>query len=258
LVERPAASLTPRSAPALGRRFRIGTSGWHYKHWFGNFYPSKIRTADLLTHYAQRFDTVELNGTYYRLPTPETVRVWYETSPKGFLFAFKASRFLTHNKKLKDPQDPLSRVLRSAEGLREKLGPILFQLPPFWRVNPDRLRDFLRALPRGFEFVFEFRNPTWYVEPVYDLLRARGCGLCLYDMQGYQSPRLVTSSLLYVRFHGAETKYGGSYPAARLRAWANWLKKAVTPGRQCLIYFNNDPEGHAPKDARVLKGMLGT
>jgi uncharacterized protein YecE (DUF72 family) len=243
-------------APAPRILTRVGTSGWHYRHWLGNFYPTKYRAADLLTYYAERFDTVELNGTYYRLPSPETVRSWYETSPKGFLFGFKASRFLTHNKKLKDPDDPLRRVLRCAEGLHEKLGPVLFQLPPFWQLNFDRLRAFVDILPKGFEFVFEFRNPTWFVEPVYDLLRRHGCGLCLYDMQGYQSPKVITSSLVYVRFHGAETKYGGRYPLPRLRTWARWLGDVSRAGRRTLVYFNNDPEGHAPINAQELKDLL--
>jgi uncharacterized protein YecE (DUF72 family) len=234
---------------------RIGTSGWHYMHWRGNFYPKEMAPAHFLEEYIRHFDTVELNGTFYNLPAPATVRDWYRSTPAHFLFSFKASRFLTHNKKLKDPREPLRRVLRCAEGLKEKLGPILFQLPPHWRLNLERLQAFLKILPKDFEYVFEFREPSWYIEPVYEALRGVKAGLCMYSMAGQATPVVFTSRLVYLRFHGAEGKYNGNYPTPQLRAWAASIKR-WSRGRRVLAYFNNDPQGHAPKNAQELKDLL--
>jgi uncharacterized protein YecE (DUF72 family) len=234
---------------------RIGTSGWHYKHWRGNFYESTCPPREYLSVYLTRFDTVEINGSYYRLPTPETLRAWYENTPKDFLFTFKASRFLTHNKKLKDAQDPLNRVLRCAEILRDKLGPILFQLPPHWRINLERLKEFTALLPKVFEYAFEFREPSWFCEPVYDILKSRNLSFCVYSMKGEDSQRAFTGDTVYVRMHGAEGKYHGNYPMDVLRRWANDIR-AWSKTRRVLVYFNNDPEGHAHRNAQELKDLL--
>ena len=234
---------------------RVGTSGWHYMHWRGNFYPQDLTPKHFLSHYITRFETAELNGTFYRLPTPEAVREWYRATPRRFLFSFKASRFLTHNKKLKDPREPLRRIFKCAEGLKEKCGPILFQLPPHWGVNLERLNSFLKILSKDFEYVFEFREPSWYAEPVYDALRKQKISLCLYSMAGQDRPIVLTSKLVYIRFHGAEGKYNGSYPLEQLRPWAKSIRD-WSRGRRVLAYFNNDPQGHAPKNAQELKELL--
>jgi len=234
---------------------RIGTSGWHYNHWRGNFYAEKTPSSQMFERYIRAFDTVELNGTYYRLPEPGAVRNWYRAAPEGFLFAFKGSRFLTHNKKLKDPQEPLRRIFRAAKGLKEKLGPILFQLPPHWRVNLERLRAFLKVLPKDFEYVMEFREPSWFCDPVYEALREHQVAFCMYSMAGVPSPKVITSNTVYIRFHGASGKYNGDYPAAELQAWATDIRRWAH-GRTVFAYFNNDPQGHAPKNARELKHLL--
>src|ERR1051326_3456618 len=150
---------------------RIGTSGWHYKHSIGKFYPEKFPASKMLAYYYGKFDTVEINNSFYMLPKIETLSAWREATPRNFEFAIKASRFLTHNKKLKEPEHALNNFLPRAEALGEKLGPILFQLPPKWRLNLDRLEEFLEALPTYHRYTFEFREPSWLVQPVYDLLQ---------------------------------------------------------------------------------------
>src|SRR5439155_684405 len=142
----------------------IGTSGWHYKHWCGPFYKKNLLASKMLACYVRLFDSVEINNSFYKLPSEQTFQTWRESVPPNFCFAVKASRFITHNKKLKDPENALNNFLPRAEALKEKLGPILFQLPPRWRVNLERLDEFLRALPRNHHYAFEFREPSWITE----------------------------------------------------------------------------------------------
>src|SRR5215831_8521833 len=162
----------------MGAEIRIGTSGWHYKHWRGPFYPERFPAAKMLDFYKERFDTIELNNTFYRLPPERGVCAWRDSTPDYFLFAVKGSRFLTHMKKLKDPELGLERFFERVDLLGPKLGPILFQLPPFWDLDLERLDVFLRALPRRGRYAFEFRNPTWHVRPVYDLLTRHDAAFC--------------------------------------------------------------------------------
>jgi len=233
----------------------IGTSGWHYKDWLGRFYPPKTPAERFLEIYSHTFGTVELNGVFYRLPKPEMVKGWYERSPKGFLFAYKASRYLTHMKKLADPESALRLMFQRADLLREKLGPILYQLPPFFPQNLQRLKTFFKALPRGYAHVMEFRHPTWFTPAVYELLEKARVSLCLYDMQGEPSPQVLTGPLAYVRFHGTQGKYAGSYPAVALRTWARKID-AWRRSRTAYAYFNNDAKGHAIQNALSLKEMV--
>jgi len=239
-----------------GRKIRVGCSGWQYKHWRGGFYPAELPTSRWFAHYALTFDTVEVNNSFYRLPPAETFAKWREQASPHFLYAVKASRFLTHMKKLKDPEDPLARFFDNARHLGPHLGPILFQLPPRWPVNLDRLEIFLRALPRGYRHTVEFRETSWYDERVYELLRRHNVALCLHDMHGSASAKMVVGPFIYVRFHFGTKKYGGRYPDDRLDEWAEWLAARAREGLHVFAYFNNDTGGHAPRDAVRLRRRI--
>ncbi len=240
------------------RRARIGCSGWQYRHWAGDFYPRELPQSRWLQHYAASFDTVELNNSFYRLPGRSTFAGWRVRSPSGFLFAVKASRYLTHNRRLMNPAEPLRRLWDSAAGLEEKLGPVLYQLPPRWKRNLERLAAFLEALPAGRPQAVEFRDPSWYTEEVYELLESRGVAMCLHDMSGSASPLREVGPFTYVRFHGSGARYGGRYPDAELERWAARLGDELRRGRDVYGYFNNDVGGHAPRDAVRLRERLGS
>ena len=239
-------------APAL----RIGCSGWQYKHWRGDFYPAGLPQSRWFAHYALTFDTVEINNSFYRLPPPETFARWRDQAPRRFLYAAKASRFLTHMKKLKDPEDPLARFFDNARELRPNLGPVLYQLPPRWPLNLERLEIFLKALPRQYRHTVEFRDPSWYDPRVFELLRRQKVALCLHDMEGSATGMDVVGPFVYVRFHFGTRKYGGRYPDAKLHAWAEWLAARSEEGIDVFAYFNNDTGGHAPRDAVRLRTMI--
>lgn len=232
---------------------RIGCSGWSYRHWKGGvFYPAGLRAQGELGFYASRFDTAEINGSFYRLPTDAAVDGWRERTPDDFLFAWKASRFLTHMKRLLDPEEPLALMWSRAERLGDKLGPVLFQLPPQMARNDERLARFLEVLPRRRRHAFEFRHPSWYDEAVFGLLRDAGAALCISDHHHAPAPWVETADWLYVRGHGPGGRYFGRYPDATLEDWARRLK-----GRDGCCYFDNDPEGAAPKDALKMKALMG-
>ncbi|GAB2547909.1 DUF72 domain-containing protein [Rufibacter soli] len=237
-------------------QFYIGTSGWHYNHWKGNFYPAGIASKQFTEYYLRYFKTVEINNSFYRLPTAETFAAWYASVPKDFLFAVKASRYITHMKKLKDPQQGLSLLLGNAQELKEKLGPILFQLPPAWRLNLDRFQDFLKALPSYHRYTFEFRDPTWYHEEVYKLLQEHNHAFCIYDLAGHQSPIEVTSDFVYIRLHGPEGKYAGSYSEEALQNWATHCRTWAWEGKDVYVYFDNDIGSHAPFNAIKLQELV--
>ena len=232
---------------------RVGCSGWQYKHWRGNFYPTELPLKDWFGHYARVFDTVEINNSFYRLPEAETFAAWKARAPAGFLFAVKASRFLTHMKKLKDPEEPLQRFFSRARALGRHLGPVLYQLPPGWKLDLDRLRHFLDLLPRDVTHVLEFREPTWHTPVVYELLEGHRVSLCLHDMPGSATGRMRVGPSVYVRFHGASGRYGGSYRDDRLAEWAEWLQESVRAGTDVFAYFNNDIGGYAPENALTLR-----
>jgi uncharacterized protein YecE (DUF72 family) len=235
---------------------RVGCSGWQYKHWRNEFYPPDLPVSRWFDHYATRFDTVEINNSFYRLPERATFERWAARAPGGFLFAVKASRFLTHMKKLKDPEGPLDLLMSRARGLARHLGPVLYQLPPGWKLDLGRLEHFLHALPRRRRHVLEFREPTWYAEPVLRMLEDRGVALCLHDMAGSATGRRVVGPFVYVRLHGATGTYSGSYPDDRLAAWADWLHEQRMRGVDVFVYFNNDIGGHAPRNAVTLRRFL--
>jgi uncharacterized protein YecE (DUF72 family) len=236
----------------------IGTSGWVYKHWMGVFYPDKTPGEKLLPFYAERFRTVEVNFSYYRLPERSVFEAWRKQTPDDFLFAVKGSRYLTHMKKLKDPEQPLERLMQSAGGLQEKLGPILFQFPRWWSVNRERLRQFLETLGAypGQRYAFEFRHRSWLAPEVYDLLQQHNAALCL--PVGWDIPLEVrqTADWTYIRFHGAA---GGAigFSDEELTTWAGRVRSFLDQGVDVFAYFNNDPEGHAVHDAARLRDLLG-
>jgi uncharacterized protein YecE (DUF72 family) len=234
---------------------RIGCSGWQYKHWRGDFYPVKLAQHRWLEYYAARFNTVEINSTFYRLPEASAFSKWQRQAPPGFVYAVKASRFLTHMKKLKDPEEPVDRFLQRARKLRAGLGPVLFQLPPRWPVNLERLATFLRTLPPRHRYVIEFRDPTWYSDEVNALLERHGVARCLHDMEGSASGKTAVGPFVYVRFHGVE-KYSGSYADRILDDWADWLAARIRAGVPVYGYFNNDTGGHAPRDAARLRARI--
>lgn len=235
---------------------RIGTSGWHYKHWVGNFYPARTPGTKMLAHYIQQFDTVELNNSFYHLPKRPALEAWRNSTPKGFCFAVKGSRFLTHMKKLKDPELGLSRFLSCAEILEQKLGPILFQLPPHWEVDADRLRDFMGYLPTYHRYAFEFRNETWNTQEIYELLATHNMAYCVFDLAGYQSPIEVTADFCYIRLHGPGGKYQGSYSQDALRRWAERIEGWRAEEKTVYVYFDNDQAGYAAENALTLKQLV--
>jgi uncharacterized protein YecE (DUF72 family) len=236
---------------------RIGTSGYHYKHWVGTFYSPKTPASKMLEYYVRHFDTLELNNSFYRLPTIEAFESWRDATPKNFVFAVKASRFITHNKKLKDPENALDNILPRAEHLDKKLGPVLFQLPPKWKINLDRLEGLLKILPREHRYTFEFRELGWMTPEVNRLLERYNSAFCIYELAGYHSSFDVTADFAYVRLHGPEEgKYQGSYSPLQLRAWARRIDKWSAKLKAIYIYFDNDQAGYAAQNALELKKMV--
>jgi uncharacterized protein YecE (DUF72 family) len=234
---------------------RIGCSGWQYVHWRGLFYPAELPTSRWLEYYAERFDTVEINNTFYRLPEAPTFAAWAGRAPRGFLYAVKASRYLTHMKKLKDPREPIARFFTRARRLGATLGPVLYQLPPRWPVNVERLRAFVKRLPKQRLHAIEFREPSWYSDEVFAILNEHQIALCLHDMAGSASGKISVGPFVYARFHGAQ-KYSGRYSDDVLEGWADWLRAQRRSGRPVYAYFNNDVGGHAPVDAARLRTLL--
>jgi uncharacterized protein YecE (DUF72 family) len=235
---------------------RIGTSGWHYPHWRGVFYPEKLAASRWLDYYAQHFDTVELNSTFYRLPTENGLDTWRESSPRGFCFAAKGSRFLTHMKKLKEPAPGIAKFFERVDRLAGKLGPVVFQLPPWWEVNLERLAGFLEALPPRHKYAFELRNPTWHTDAVYRILRRYKAAFCIFEIAGFQSGLEITANFTYIRLHGPGGAYEGSYPEETLRAWARRIREWQRDLRAVYLYFDNDQAGYAVKNALRLKSLL--
>lgn len=234
-------------------RIHIGTSGWNYKTWKRLFYPEEVKQKDWLSQYAKSFDTVELNTSFYHIPKQSSVVNWAEQSPDNFLFSCKASRYLTHMKKLKDPQEGLERLWEVFAPFGQKLGPVLFQLPPGWGVNTERLTDFIGYLPARYRYTFEFRNQSWLCQEVYDLLGGNNINLCFYDFKQFRPPEVVTADFIYIRLHGPmETPYWGSYSDADLNSHARKIKQWSAEGKDVYCYFDNDQEANAPKDALRL------
>lgn len=236
-------------------KVHVGTSGWHYQHWRERFYPRNLPSSKFLDFYARHFDIVELNNTFYRLPPAPAVETWRNTSPAKFRFAVKGSRYLTHMKKLKDPAPGLERFFERADLLGDKLGPILFQLPPNWGVNASRLTGFLEALPEGHRYAFEFRDPSWDKPEITKLLKKFQAAYCMFDLAGYQSPQTLTANFTYIRLHGPGRKYEGSYSRATLESWAARLREWDLD--RAYVFFDNDQAAYAVDDALRLRELVG-
>ena len=239
----------------IGPETRIGCSGWQYRHWRGTFYPPGLASNRWLEYYASRFDSVEINNTFYRLPEAAAFATWKARVPDGFRYAVKASRFLTHMKKLKDPKPPLTRLFSRARLLGRTLGPILYQLPPRWAVDVERLAIFLRNLPPQRCHAIEFRDPSWYTNEVFDLLARHHVACCVHDMAGSATGRHAVGPFVYARFHGPQ-RYSGRYDDRTLDEWAAWFAAPRQEGLSVYAYFNNDAGGHAPQDAVRLRQRL--
>ena len=232
---------------------RIGTSGWHYNHWKELFYPPGLPKNKWFEHYAQHFDTVEINNTFYQLPKEVSLQRWHKQAPKNFLYAVKANRYITHIKRLKDTSEEVERFFDRIGLLKSRLGPILYQLPPSLRKDLDLLETFIKLLPRKLPAVFEFRHNSWFSEDAFKLLNKYNAGFCVHDLSGKQTPRVVTADIIYVRFHGPTGKYEGDYSKSMLQSWAKWLKDQAKEVRSIYAYFNNDIGGHAITNAKQLR-----
>ncbi len=232
----------------------IGTSGWHYDHWKGPFYPKKC--TDLLGQYLQTFSTVEINRTFYSLPDKKVFLGYAKRAPQRFLFAVKASRFITHIKRLKNVKGPLKKFFFRIEGLGKYLGPILFQMPPRWKINLPRLEAFLKLLPKKHRYAFEFRDVSWLNESTYKLLQKYGAAFCIYEFGDIKTKPIITAPFIYVRLHGPDGEYAGNYSHAKLKKWAAFFRKQAKQGKDIYCYFDNDEAGYAPKNAKTLRGIL--
>ncbi len=238
--------------------YHIGTSGWHYDHWRDIFYPAKLAKARWLEFYARHFDTVELNNSFYRLPSEDAFTNWHNSSPPDFTFAVKVSRFITHIKRLKNSEEPLEKFITRAKILEEKLGPLLYQLPPNLHRNDEVLESFLSNLPPGMQHVFEFRHPSWLEDKVFDILRQHHVGLCVFDMPSLTCPPVATADFAYVRFHGSSGLYSSCYSDEELADWARKIASLAANLKAVYIYFNNDIEGFAVRNAETLRSYLQT
>jgi uncharacterized protein YecE (DUF72 family) len=233
----------------------IGTSGWVYPHWRGIFYPEGLPQSEWFGFFAGHFDTVEINNTFYRLPETNTFDDWAEQAPPGFVYAVKANRYLTHMKKLKEAHESLERFLGRVRRLGDALGPILWQLPPHWHANAERLATHAGRLPRDMTHAFEFRDPDWFQASIRRVLEGHTLAFCIYDMVDHDCPEWVTAPSVYLRFHGPAIKYGGRYGREKLAPWADRVKSWESEGREVFAYFNNDLGGFALEDARTLREL---
>lgn len=236
-------------------RLYCGTSGWNYGHWREVFYPKGLRQSEWLGFYSEHFDTVEINNSFYRLPERTTFQSWHDHSAPGFTFAVKASRFLTHLKKLSEPEEPLQRMLDHSSALAEKHGPILYQLPPHWNLDLGRLEHFLQLLPSSYSHVFEFRDPTWQIEPAFELLRRYGAAYCIMSAPDLPCNIIRTTDFAYIRMHSGGVETGSDYSEDALKWWAETIRPLLDLG-DVYVYFNNDYGGYAVRNAVTLRGLL--
>ena len=240
----------------MNTKYLIGTSGWHYEHWRNIFYPADLAKGNWLEFYARHFHTVELNASFYRLPTEGAFNTWYKSSPPDFTFAVKVSRFITHIKRLKNIEEPLENFLEKAALLGDKLGALLYQLPPGLHRDDVTLESFLAMLPKDMRHVFEFRHESWLDETVFDLLRRYNAGLCIFDMPKLTCPLVATADFAYIRFHGSSQLYSSNYSNEELSSWAKELTRLADELKVVYVYFNNDIEGFALNNAETIREYL--
>jgi uncharacterized protein YecE (DUF72 family) len=238
-------------------RILIGTSGWHYDSWRGPFFPKGLLLKHQLQYYASQFSTTELNGVFYRTPTPRAVKDWRGQTGSDFVFAWKASRFITHWKRLSDNSVNSLELLEDRLGLLgPKAGPILFQLPPNFEADVGRLAGFLKLLSRRRRYTFEFRHPSWYSPPIFRLLSDRNISLCISDHHDAPAPWRRTADFVYVRGHGPGGRYRGHYSRETLAHWSRRIRTWTRQGCDVYVYFDNDQKSAAPADALELRQML--
>lgn len=235
---------------------RIGTSGWAYKHWQNRFYPPDIPQKNWLNFYSHEFDTIEINSTFYRLPQKMRFEKWSGQVPDDFLFAVKASRYITHVKRLKIDVQPIDRLVGMATGLSNKLGPVLFQLPPNLKFDRARLQSFLDKLPSDHRHVLEPRHQSWLNDEVFALLKDYNVCLCFVSSPDFPSIKAITSDFIFLRMHGSKMLYGSSYTDKELETWAQEINIWSNAGLDCFVYFNNDALAYAVKNARTLKELI--
>lgn len=238
-------------------RLLIGTSGWHYQSWRGPFFPDGLPLKAQLQYYASQFGSAELNGVFYRTPTPEAVRGWAAETGKDFVFSWKASKFITHWKRLSDKsENSLALLEERISLLGAKAGPILFQLPPQFSVDPDRLSSFMQLLSNKRRYAFEFRHPSWYQPAVLKILHHHNVALCLSDHHDAPSPWRRTADFVYIRGHGPGGRYEGHYPSSTLIEWEARIRSWQKQGCDVFVYFDNDQKSAAPADAIRLRSLL--
>jgi uncharacterized protein YecE (DUF72 family) len=237
--------------------YYIGTSGWHYDHWRGLFYPERLAKPKWLEYYARHFNTAEINNSFYHLPSERAFVNWKESSPQNFVFAVKVSRFITHIKRLKNVKEPLQNFLARADFLQNRLGPLLYQLPPGMKRNDEALEAFLVILPRQYRHVFEFRHKSWFDGSIFDILKKYNAGLCVFDMPDFTCPVVATSDFAYVRFHGSTGLYWSCYNDEELSNWARKIAELSRNLKTVYVYFNNDAGAYAVDNAKTLAQLLG-
>jgi len=238
-------------------RHWVGTSGWGYAGWRGLFYPRGLKQSEWIGYYAEHLRSVEINATFYRLPQEKMLRGWFERTPEDFLFSVKAWRGLTHYKRLGDCAGSLKLFLARLLPLKEKCGPILFQLPPRFGCDAPRLEAFLTLLPQERRFAFEFRDPSWHDDTVYELLELHGAAFCPFELGRQRGPRVATADFVYVRLHGRKGRYRGRYGKAALADWGTWLSAQKAEGRDVYVYFDNtDEQDFALRNAQALNALL--
>jgi len=238
-----------------GQHIHVGCSGWQYPAWRGRFYPVGLPTSRWLDFYCGHFNTVELNSTFYRLPSESVAAEWARETPPGFIFAVKGSRYVTHVRRLNDVAGPVDEFVTRVSPLGAKLGPVLWQLPPTLARDDERLSAFLDILPRSVRHVIEFRHESWWHDEVYARLRAHNVALCLIDWPGHRSPVVATTDFIYLRFHGSESLYGGLYGDDALAWWVQAASTIATQRQTVYAYFNNDANACAVRNALTFRGL---
>jgi uncharacterized protein YecE (DUF72 family) len=241
----------------MARQVWIGTSGWTYDGWRGPFYPAEVPKTRWLAHYGERFRTAEINNSFYRTPSLEAVRAWRDAVPHDFVFAWKASKFITHWKRLgPTSRSSIELMVTRLKVLAPKIGPVLFQLPARFKADRARLASFLKLLPRRYQYAFEFRDPSWYDAGILQLLRDAGVSLCLSDHHDAPAPWEVTAQHVYVRGHGPGGDYRGRYRTQTLRKWSDGFARWQKRGHAIYCYFDNDQKSAAPLDAASLEALV--
>ncbi len=242
------------------KKFHIGTSGWSYKDWVGIFYPKDLKPTEWITYYAKTFDCTEINGSFYRLPNKQTVINWVNKTPPDFLFCPKISRYLTHFKSLKDPEEPLQRFFGIFEPMQGKLGPVLIQLPKTVAFDPDKTKHFYQLLKEDYgnnKFAMEVRHESWLTEESYELMRRYNISFVIsHSGNHFPYREVVTAKDIYFRFHGPTSKYDSKYTDEEMKSFASIFKKWLKQGHELWIFFNNDWYGYGIENGLILEALL--